>query len=181
MRRTLFSWLLVVIAAAAIGALPRANGRGTQAGEWRYWGGDEGSTRYSPLDQINAANVAKLEIAWRWSAANFGPEVDHIYRATPIYVKGKLYTVAGQRRTAVCIDPATGETLWMYREKDNPRWEASTRKNYGKGCRLCRGRRSRHHLSAYSGLLPACARRRDGLADSVLRHERRRRSPRWPG
>ncbi|HEX2344822.1 MAG TPA: PQQ-binding-like beta-propeller repeat protein [Vicinamibacterales bacterium] len=133
MRRTLFSWLLVVIAAAAIVALPRANGRGTQAGEWRYWGGDEGSTRYSPLDQINAANVAKLEIAWRWSAANFGPEVDHIYRATPIYVKGKLYTVAGQRRTAVCIDPATGETLWMYREKDNPRWEASTRKNYGKG------------------------------------------------
>ena len=46
MRRTLFSWLLVVIAAAAIVALPRANGRGTQAGEWRYWGGDEGSTRY---------------------------------------------------------------------------------------------------------------------------------------
>ena len=133
MRRTLFSCRVLVIAVAAIVALPRANGRGTQAGEWRYWGGDEGSTRYSPLDQINAANVAKLEIAWRWSAANFGPEVDHIYRATPLYVKGRLYTVAGQRRTAVCIDPATGETLWMYREKDNPRWEASTRKNYGKG------------------------------------------------
>ncbi len=133
MRRTLFPCLVVVIAVAAIVGIPRANGRGTQAGEWRYWGGDEGSTRYSPLDQINAGNVAKLEIAWRWSAANFGPEVDRIYRATPLYVKGKLYTVAGQRRTAVCIDPATGETLWMYREKDNPRWEASTRKNYGKG------------------------------------------------
>ena len=102
-------------------------------GEWRYWGADERSTRYSPLDQINAGNVAKLEVAWRWKAANYGPEVDHIYRATPLYVKGKLYTVAGQRRTALCIDPATGETLWMWREKDNPRWEASTRKNYGKG------------------------------------------------
>ncbi len=133
MARRVLSGLLVMMAIGALVALPRANGRGTQAGEWRYWGGDEGSTRYSPLDQINAANVAKLEIAWRWSAANFGPEVDHIYRATPLYVKGKLYTVAGQRRTAVCIDPATGETLWMYREKDNPRWEASTRKNYGKG------------------------------------------------
>ncbi|MGH9313145.1 MAG: PQQ-binding-like beta-propeller repeat protein [Vicinamibacterales bacterium] len=125
--------LMAIVAVVALAAIPLANGRGTQAGEWRYWGGDEGSTRYSPLDQINAGNVAKLEVAWRWSAANFGPEVDHIYRATPIYVKGKLYTVAGQRRTAVCIDPATGETLWMYREKDNPRWEASTRKNYGKG------------------------------------------------
>jgi quinoprotein glucose dehydrogenase len=132
-QRRIVMGLLVVMSIAVFATLPRANGRGTQAGEWRYWGGDEGSTRYSPLDQINAANVAKLEIAWRWSAANFGPEVDHIYRATPIYVRGKLYTVAGQRRTAVCIDPATGETLWMYREKDNPRWEASTRKNYGKG------------------------------------------------
>jgi quinoprotein glucose dehydrogenase len=133
MTRRVLSGLFALATIAAAAAIPRANGRGTQAGEWRYWGGDEGSTRYSPLDQINADNIAKLEIAWRWSAANFGPEVDYIYRATPIYVKGKLYTVAGQRRTAVCIDPATGETLWMYREKDNPRWEASTRKNYGKG------------------------------------------------
>lgn len=116
-------------------SMPQANGRrsGTDGGEWRYWGGDERSTRYSPVDQINAGNVGKVEIVWRWSAANFGPEADRIYRATPLYVKGKLYTVAGQRRTVVCIDPATGETLWMYREKDNPRWQESTRKNYGKG------------------------------------------------
>lgn len=106
---------------------------GTENGEWRYWGGDERSTRYSPLDQIDASNVGTLEVAWRWKAANYGPEPDHIYRATPLYVKGKLYTVAGQRRTVVCIDPATGETLWMWRMKDNPRWQASTRKNYGKG------------------------------------------------
>ena len=45
----------------------------------------------------------------------------------------KLYTVAGQRRTVLCIDPATGETLWMWRMKENPRWAASVRKNYGKG------------------------------------------------
>ena len=24
--------------------------KGTENGEWRYWGGDEGSSRYSPLD-----------------------------------------------------------------------------------------------------------------------------------
>jgi quinoprotein glucose dehydrogenase len=106
---------------------------GTANGEWRYWGGDEGATRYSPLDQINAENFGKLEVAWRWKAANYGPSEDHIYRSTPIYVKGKLYTVAGQRRAVLCIDPATGETLWMWRMKENPRWQASSRQNYGKG------------------------------------------------
>jgi glucose dehydrogenase len=106
---------------------------GTANGEWRYWGGDEASSRYSPLDQINADNFTDLEIAWRWKADNFGPEVDYILRATPLYVKGKLYAVAGQRRTVVSIDPKTGETLWMWRMKENPRWQKSTRKNYGKG------------------------------------------------
>ena len=119
---------LSLLCARMSGAQP-----GTENGEWRYWGGDERSARYSPLDQIHAGNVADLEIAWRWKADNYGPSPDFIYRATPIYVKGTLYTVAGQRRAVVAIDPATGETLWMWRMKDNPRWQASTRKNYGKG------------------------------------------------
>jgi glucose dehydrogenase len=111
------------------------NGKSPAGAEWAYWGGDAGSTRYSALDQINAGNVGKLEVIWRWRAANFGPEPDNILRATPIYVNGKLYTVAGIRRTVVCIEPSTGETLWMWRENTDgdPRWEASTRKNYGKG------------------------------------------------
>ena len=101
--------------------------------EWTHWGGNEGQARYAPLDQIDEDNFEDLEIAWRWSANSFGPSPQFIYRATPLYVNGKLYTVAGERRTAVCIDPETGETLWMWRMRDNPRWEASTRKNYGKG------------------------------------------------
>jgi len=106
---------------------------GTANGEWRYWGGDEASSRYSPLDQINADNFTELEVAWRWKGDNFGPEADYILRATPLYVKGRLYSVAGQRRAVVAIDPKTGETLWMWRMKENPRWQKSTRKNYGKG------------------------------------------------
>lgn len=106
--------------------------------EWTHWGADEFSTRYSPLDQIDASTFGKLEVMWRWKAHNFGPEPDYTYRTTPLYVNGKLYAVAGVRRTVVCIDPVTGETLWMFREKDNPRWEASTRKNYGKGVAFAR-------------------------------------------
>jgi quinoprotein glucose dehydrogenase len=119
---------------AALAAPPLlAQHQGTDKGEWRYWGGDEASSRYSPLDQIDAKNAGKLEVAWRWSAANYGPEPDFIYRCTPIKVGNRLYAVAGQRRTVVAIDAGTGETLWMWRMKEEPRWQASTRKNYGKG------------------------------------------------
>ena len=36
------------------------------AQEWRFYGGDQGSTKYSPLDQINLANVQSLKVAWEW-------------------------------------------------------------------------------------------------------------------
>ena len=100
---------------------------------WRYWGGDAGQTRYAPLDQINAENFSKLEVAWTWRGDNYGPSADNILRATPIYAEGKLFSVAGARRTVVAIDPATGETLWTWRMKPTKRWERSMRQNYGKG------------------------------------------------
>ena len=39
---------------------------GAKNGEWRTYGGDLGSARYSPLDQINAGNFSKLQVAWRF-------------------------------------------------------------------------------------------------------------------
>ena len=110
-----------------------AQDRGTPEGEWRYWGADAWSTRFSALDQINADNFNDLEVAWIWRGDNFGPSVDFILRATPIYVDGTLYSVAGRSRTAMAIDPATGETLWTYREPHTTRWERSSRQSYGKG------------------------------------------------
>lgn len=123
-------WLLAAPAAAQNGGAKNA---GTADGEWHYWGGDAASSRYSPLDQIDADNFEDLEVAWVWRGDNYGPEVDRILRATPVYADGKLFTVAGARRTVIAIDPATGETLWTYREPDTERWQRSMRKNYGKG------------------------------------------------
>ena len=37
--------------------------RGAQTGDWRTYGGDGGSTRYSVLDQINKENVKDLAVA----------------------------------------------------------------------------------------------------------------------
>ena len=106
---------------------------GPPAGEWRYIGGNAAHTRYMPFDQINAANFEKLQVAWVWRGDNFGPGVDNIFRSTPIYVDGILFTVAGQRRTVAAIDAATGETLWAYREPHTTRYERGMRNNYGKG------------------------------------------------
>ena len=110
-----------------------AQERGNPPGEWRYWGGDAWSTRYSPLDEINADNFEELEVAWIWRVDNFGPTVDYSVRATPIYADGRLFTVAGRSRQVVAIDPATGETLWTFREPHTTRWERSYRQNRGKG------------------------------------------------
>ncbi|MGH7500881.1 MAG: PQQ-binding-like beta-propeller repeat protein [Longimicrobiales bacterium] len=105
--------------------------RGNAPGEWRYWGADLWSTRYSPLDQINAENFNSLEIAWQWSAAPFGP--DEYYRTTPLYANGRLFTVATTRRIALALDPATGQTLWMWRLDEGIRWQKAPRQFAGRG------------------------------------------------
>lgn len=46
---------------------------GAKSGEWTTYGADLGNTRYAPLDQINAGNFSKLDIAWRFKTDNLGP------------------------------------------------------------------------------------------------------------
>src|SRR5690606_5947879 len=107
--------------------------RQNPVGEWRYQSADAWGTRYSPLTQIDGSNFGDLAVAWIWRGDNFGDHIDQVSRSTPSYIDGKLYTVAGYRRQVVSIDPATGETLWTYREPHTTRYERSMRANYGKG------------------------------------------------
>ncbi|MGA2882914.1 MAG: pyrroloquinoline quinone-dependent dehydrogenase [Bryobacteraceae bacterium] len=102
---------------------------GTERGDWRYYGGDAQSTKYSPLDQINRDNVNKLQVAWTWKAQNFGPKADPNYEVTPLAVNGILYITAGTRRDTLAVDGATGETLWMYRLDEGERGEHAVRFN----------------------------------------------------
>ena len=65
--------LAALLLVAPVIALPAATAAQQGAsGEWRVYGGDPGHTFYSSLDQINAQNAQTLEVAWRWSARNFG-------------------------------------------------------------------------------------------------------------
>ena len=123
-----FGVLLAAPASAVAQRLP-----GTEGGEWHYLGGDAGHTRSSPLDQINGDNFEDLEMAWLWRADNFAPDINNASKSTPSYIDGILYTAVSSRRQLVAIDPATGETLWTYREPNTLRWERSMRQNYGKG------------------------------------------------
>jgi quinoprotein glucose dehydrogenase len=120
-------------ASAPGGAAPvmTPNVRGNVPGEWRVWGADLFSTRYSPLDQITAANFNDLEMAWQWNAGTFGP--DEYYRTTPLYANGRLFTVATTRRSTMAIDPETGETLWMHRLDEGIRWQKAPRQFAGRG------------------------------------------------
>src|ERR1041384_6086680 len=94
-------------------AQAKPGARGNAPGEWRVWGADLWSTRYSPLEQINSSNFGSLKVAWQWNAGAFGS--DEYYRTTPLYANGRLSPAAPPRREAMAIDPASGETLWMWR------------------------------------------------------------------
>ena len=125
----------VTLALAALLAVAGVTAQepGTENGEWRYQSGDAGGTRFSPLDQIDASNFNDLEVAWVFRGDNFSPHANFTFKSTPSYIDGVLYSVAGYRRTVVAMDPATGETLWVYREPNTTRWEQSMRATYGKG------------------------------------------------
>lgn len=114
--------MMVGLAAAAAGQRAAAPASAAApVGEWRTYGGDLASTRYSPLDQINASNFGSLRIAWRFRTDNFGPRPEIALQATPLYANGAIYAAVGSRRTAVSLDPASGELLWARRFDERPR------------------------------------------------------------
>ena len=125
--------IAICVPIAAVLWLTSAQGQqGTPAtGEWRVNGGDTGSTRYSPLDQINATNVNNLQVIWRWKAQNMGPAPQAAWEVTPLMVDGRLYFTAGTGRTVVAADAATGETLWLYRGDDTAERGAVRANNRG--------------------------------------------------
>jgi quinoprotein glucose dehydrogenase len=101
--------------------------------EWRTYGADLASTRYSSLDQIDRRNFSKLKIAWRLETTEFGPRPDTLYSATSLFVGNVLYTTAGTARTVVALNPETGAVLWKHVEDEGPRGQNAARSGAGRG------------------------------------------------
>ena len=136
-RRISFRGAAAVILVALVGLWPAQpegqSGVTAKTGEWRSYGSDLASTRYSPLSQINAENFGKLEVAWRFKTDTLGPRPEFNLQTTPLMINGVLYFTAGTRRAAVAIDAATGEMLWMHSINEGPRGEAAPRQLSGRG------------------------------------------------
>jgi quinoprotein glucose dehydrogenase len=127
---------VVAIGLALVVANARSHGQSPAPGamvEWKTYGGDLASMRYSPLDQINKDNFSRLRIAWRLNTDAFGPRPDNLYSATPLMVGGVLYTTAGTRRAVVALNAATGELLWMHTRDEGVRGQNAPRTGAGRG------------------------------------------------
>ena len=121
MFRTVMRRLPALIAVALVCMTSVSAEPGAKNGEWRSWAGDLASTRYAPLDQINADNFNSLEVAWRFKTESLGKNPDYNLQATPLMINGVLYFTAGAHRDAVAMDAATGELLWMHRIDEGAR------------------------------------------------------------
>ena len=69
---------IVLLALGVATFVPRIHGQNTgqpstKNGEWPMYTADLSGSKYSPLDQINATNFSKLEVAWRFKTDNLGP------------------------------------------------------------------------------------------------------------
>src|SRR5262245_5260104 len=105
---------------------PIAGQAGALKGEWTTYSADLANTRYSALDQINAANFNTLEVAWRFKTESLGSRPEYQLEATPLMARGVLYSTAGTRRAVIALDAATGELLWMHSEHEGARAEAAS-------------------------------------------------------
>ena len=101
--------------------------QGAKNGEWRVYGGENGSTHYSSLDQINRDNIKDLKIAWAWKSDSLVTNPQAGSETTPIMVNGVLYFTMDQRRFVIAADAASGETLWIYRPNEGERFDRRLR------------------------------------------------------
>ncbi len=90
------------------------------AQEWPFYGGDQGGSKYSPLDQINRSNVSGLRVAWEWKTGETPlPEFKTTpgnFEVTPIMIGGVLYLSTPYNRV-VALDAESGRELWTYDPK----------------------------------------------------------------
>ncbi len=76
--------------------------------DWLHWRGNPGSWGYSPLDQVDASNVHRLQLAWSW-----GME-DGRSQQAPLVRDGVLF-LSNPGNVVQALDAADGTPLWEYR------------------------------------------------------------------
>ena len=122
------TWVAPSISGQTYSAFPS-----TKNGEWPYYTADLRGSKYSPLDQVNASNFNRLEVAWRFKTDNLGTRPEYKLEGTPLMVKGTIYTTGGTRRAVISLDAKTGELNWTYSLKEGTRAAIAPRQLSGRG------------------------------------------------
>lgn len=89
---------------APLGAVPTS--------DWISVGNDRGRMRYSPLGQINRANVQRLERAWTYSTGELA-RGGRIIECTPIVIEGVLYATTAYLKV-IALEADTGDLIWEF-------------------------------------------------------------------
>lgn len=98
--------------------------------DWRHYGNDAEGTRFSPLAEINAGNVQRLRLAWRFDTGDHArPGQEYNFEATPLKVRNTLYTCSPSGQV-FALAAATGKLLWHFDAHD---------RHAGPGIFTCRG------------------------------------------
>jgi PQQ-dependent dehydrogenase (methanol/ethanol family) len=77
--------------------------------EWLTYGLTQGETRYSPLNQINTANVSRLGLAWSYDIGTGGGGQE----ATPLVWNGTIYGISNWS-VVFAVDARTGKERWRW-------------------------------------------------------------------
>jgi quinohemoprotein ethanol dehydrogenase len=87
---------------------------------WVTNGGDLANERYSPLDQINLANVKDLKGVWRAHLNGSGAGPRNSAEAQPLFYRGVLYIPTGDN-DVFALDGDTGRVLWTFQGHPDPK------------------------------------------------------------
>ena len=119
--RSLFAAALSVVAAAAFAnpyagdvTYERIRDADKLPGDWATYHGSYRSWHYSALDQINAKNVDKLQVAWTHAM----PRSMRGLQSMPLAADGILY-YSGSYNQVFALDGSTGAVLWYYKQQLN--------------------------------------------------------------
>ena len=105
-----------LIAGSALSSLRVLNAATTPANpphEWPIYGGDQGASRYSPLDQIDRANVGELRVAWVHHTGDAIERPATTIECSPIVVDGMMY-ITTARLKVHALEAASGNLLWTF-------------------------------------------------------------------
>ncbi|MEO8579447.1 MAG: PQQ-binding-like beta-propeller repeat protein [Gemmatimonadales bacterium] len=92
-----------------VACLGRNVGHSVETSDWRVTGGDAGNSRYSPLDQINRANVSTLSVAWTYHTADALSQL----QATPVIADGVLYATT-PALAVIALRADSGTLMWRF-------------------------------------------------------------------